>query len=128
MVFLDSTSNLDEHNLRFFLLCTHCVAGALPLGMILTSDEQETTLVKAFHLLTRCFPEGAFYRKGDLGPEIFMTDNCEELRNRIREVWPGRLLLLCQFHILQQVWRWLFDKDHGIELDDRVEIIQVCVR
>ena len=32
MVFVDSTSNLDEHNLRFFPLITHSVCGALPLG------------------------------------------------------------------------------------------------
>ena len=32
LVFIDSTSNLDENNLRFFLLVTHSVAGALPLG------------------------------------------------------------------------------------------------
>ena len=32
MVFIDSTSNLDEQNLPFFLLITHSVCGALPLG------------------------------------------------------------------------------------------------
>ena len=32
LVFVDSTSNLDEHNLRFFLLCIHSIAGTLPLG------------------------------------------------------------------------------------------------
>ena len=32
LVFIGSISDLDEHNLRFFLLCTYSIAGALPLG------------------------------------------------------------------------------------------------
>ena len=32
LVFVDSTWNLDEHNIRFFLLCTHSIAWVLPLG------------------------------------------------------------------------------------------------
>ena len=35
-----------------------------------------------------------------------------------------RVLLLCVFHILQQVWRWLFDKSHGITKSDRVDIMK----
>ena len=26
-------------------------------------------------------------------------------------------MVLCIFHILQQVWRWLHDKNHGILLE-----------
>ena len=32
LVFIDSTSYLDKHNLRFFLLVASSVAGGLPLG------------------------------------------------------------------------------------------------
>ena len=38
LVFVDSTSNLDEHNVRFFLLYIHSIAGALPLGKNMLSQ------------------------------------------------------------------------------------------
>ena len=46
-----------------------------------------------------------------------MTDNCNELRQAI--------LFLCVFHTLQQVWRWIYGKEHGISASDRVEIMTV---
>ena len=54
-----------------------------------------------------------------------MTDNCDELRSAIREIWPSARLLLCIFHILQQVRRWLYDKHHGVNKYDRVEIMKL---
>ena len=52
-----------------------------------------------------------------------MTDNCDELRNALKETWPKATLLLCVFHVLQQVWRWLYEKAHGISKADRVKIM-----
>lgn len=54
-----------------------------------------------------------------------MTDNCGELRNSLHRIWPDSTLLLCIFHILQQVWRWLYDKNHGVSQNDRVEIMKL---
>ena len=36
MIFIDSTSNLDEHNLKSFVLITHSSCAALPLGKCFT--------------------------------------------------------------------------------------------
>ncbi|XP_066936171.1 uncharacterized protein [Clytia hemisphaerica] len=127
LVFIDSTSNLDEHNLRFFLLLTHSVCGALPLGIVITSYEQELTLSKAFKLLKSILPEDAFFNTPE-GPSVIMTDNCKELHNSLRYNWPNARLFLCTFHILQQVWRWLYEKAHGISKLDRVKIMQLFRR
>ena len=35
LVFVDATSNTEAHNLKVFLLCTHCVAGVLPCGLLI---------------------------------------------------------------------------------------------
>ena len=43
-MFIDATLNLDEHNLKFFLLCAHSVAEALPLGNISEIFIFETTM------------------------------------------------------------------------------------
>ena len=115
---------MDEHNLRFFLICTQSVAGALPLGIILTSDEQESTLKKGFEMFKSLLPIDAFFGKGPCsGSEVIMTDNSDELRNSLRETWPKAKLLLCLFHVIQQVWRWLYEKSHGITPTDRVKIM-----
>ena len=37
LVFLDSTSNIEEYKLRAFLMVTHSLIDALPLGLVITS-------------------------------------------------------------------------------------------
>lgn len=50
-------------------------------------------------------PEDAFFGRGPQGPMAVITDNCDELRDALRAVWPNSKLFLCVFHILQQVNR-----------------------
>ena len=45
MIFCDSTSTLDRFNTSLFIISTSHPAGGLPLAVIITSDEQEETLV-----------------------------------------------------------------------------------
>ena len=45
MIFIDSTLNLDEHNLIFFILIAHSVCGALPLGKYFTESEISKTVI-----------------------------------------------------------------------------------
>ena len=97
---------MEEYNLCVcvFVIVMHSVCGALPLAIFITSDEKEQTLKDAQELIKSCFGDSAFY--GGNGPKLFMTDNCSELH----EVWPNSVLLLCIFHVLQQVWQWLHEK------------------
>ena len=78
-------------------------------------------------LLKETLPEEAFYFSPS-GPDVFMTDNCDELRNSLHAIWPNSTLLLCIFHILQQVWRWLFERNHGVSANDRVDIMKLFRR
>ena len=87
MIFVDSSSNMEEYNLRVFLFVTHSVVGALPLGVVICSNEQTDTLISGFLLLKKCFNEQSFNGRGGLvGPEIAMTDNCTELHNALKVV------------------------------------------
>ena len=56
MCFVDASSNMDEHNLKVFVMCTLSVAGALPLALLITSDEKTETLVSAFGMLNKILP------------------------------------------------------------------------
>ena len=121
LVFVDSSGGMEEYNLRVFLIVTHSPVGALPLGIIVTSDETTDTLTRAFELFSSTLQQdNSFFGKGAMaGPTVIMTDNCVELRDALHAVWPRSHLLLCVFHIMQQVWRWLFDKKHGINNNHR---------
>lgn len=43
--------------------------------------------------------------------------------NAIETVWPQSINLLCIFHVLQYVWKWLCDKEHNILKDDRKNLM-----
>ena len=107
-------------------MCTHSVIGALPLGLIVASDEKTETLVKAFGMYKDSLPEESFFKNGkEKGPTVFMTDNCSELKDALKIVWPSSRLVLCVFHILQQVWRWLHDKKHSVKKCDRQNLLNI---
>ena len=51
---------MDEHNLKFFVMCTLSVAGALLLSRLITSDEKTETLISSFSMLKNILPENPF--------------------------------------------------------------------
>jgi hypothetical protein len=52
-------SNTEAHNLKAFLLCTYSVAGALPCGLLITTDGKESSLKQGFTMLKNCLPDYA---------------------------------------------------------------------
>ena len=108
MLFCNSTT-LDRFNTSLFVLSTSHACGGLPLGAIITSDEQEETITQGLELLQqKVLPEEAFYKRGGKeGPAIVMTDDSSAERNALHQVWPHAWLLLCIFHFLQCKWTWL---------------------
>ena len=61
LILVDSTSNNEEHNLKVFLLCAQSVAGALPCGLVIASDEKEATLESGFERLRNILSTSAFF-------------------------------------------------------------------
>ncbi|XP_011669803.2 uncharacterized protein LOC105440902 [Strongylocentrotus purpuratus] len=124
MVFIDSTGNIDRHGSRLFILLTHNSAGGLPLGIMITSCEQQSVIEKGLNLLTEVMPPDCFNGRGAAGPNIFITDDCTAERTALRNVYPSSTLLLCIFHVLQAAWRWLWDSKHGIPKGSRQPLFQ----
>ena len=82
------------------------------------------SLKQGFEMLRSCLPDFAFHGRGpQLGPQVIITDNCKEERNTLKSVWPSTILLLCIFHVLQQLWRWLHENSHNINQADRPHIL-----
>ena len=60
-----------------------------------------------------------------MGPQLFMTDDADSLRNALAGTWSLAELLLCIFHILQAQWNWLWEAKHGVEKDDRPVLLNL---
>ena len=117
IAFIDSSGCMDLCKVlcQVFMIMTASVAGALPLGIMVTSSEAEAVLQPALELFRSILLEGAFYGREMKGPSILMTDDCTAERNVLRATFPEALLLLCIFHVLQAVWRWILDSNHKIQ-------------
>ena len=120
IIFIDATANLDRNDTKLFHLMCPSVVGGLPVAEILTTREDTATVVYALELLKSVLPPGAFYgRGGATGPQLFMTDDSDCLRNSLSSAWPSAELLLCIFHVLQAQWNWLWDGKHAVEKKDK---------
>ena len=124
LFFCDSTSSLDRFNTSVFILSTCTPASGIPLGVIITSDEQESTIKKGLEVLQGILPAHAFSGKGVVnGPSLIMTDDSSSERGALQSIWKNAYLLLCTFHFLQRRWTWLYDTKNMIKKPDRVKLI-----
>jgi hypothetical protein len=127
MAFMDASGSLDRHNNPVYFMCTHHPSGALPLAVWITSSQSEATLKSCLHNVVSVLPQHAFGGKGAAsGPSIFLTDDDSAQRNALRAYWHSSVLLLCIFHFLQAVWRWLLDSTNSIDKDDRQRLMSLC--
>ena len=122
MCFIDSTGNLDRHGCRVFVLLTHNVAGGVPLGIIVTTSESKEIICEGLELLKSILPDDAFRGCGLQGLHMFLTDDSTSERQAIHRPFPQTILMLCIFHLLQALWRWLWDGIHNIKKENRPEL------
>ena len=59
-------------------------AGGLPVGWCILSSETEAVQTAGFQLLKEVMPPGAFYGRGDKGPQLIMTDDAEAEKKSLR--------------------------------------------
>lgn len=123
IVFMDATATMDHEGSKVFLLMTHSQCGGLPLGIIITSSENAQNISLGFKMLKKMLGDSIFNGK-PAGPQVFMTDDCEAEQIAIRSVWQNSKCLLCIFHVLQAVHRWLVAAKNGIPKDSAMEFFQ----
>ena len=120
LVFIDATGNVDRANCKIFLIMTHCVAGGIPLGCLITTSETKNTIKVALQLYLSLLSGKAFHGEGY--PAVFMTDDSDAERGALREVFPSAVILLCSFHVLQAAWRWLWNGVNKVPKEHRSEL------
>ena len=105
-------------------MCTHHPAGALPLGVWITFGQSQNVMRQCLEKVQNVLPPHAFGGRGPkTGPHIFMTDDDSGQREALLDTWKEVILLLCTFHFLQAVWRWLFNSSNNINKDDRQHLM-----
>ena len=123
LVFVDASGGVDRFNCRIFILLTHSCAGGLPLGCFITRSESEDVITAGLLLLKSILPPYAFFHRGDDGPQVFLTDDCTAERQALRACYPASSLILCIFHLLQAMWRYLWDSHNNIAKGDRSHLL-----
>ncbi|CAH0552534.1 unnamed protein product [Brassicogethes aeneus] len=126
IMFVDSSGNMDRHNTRVFLFLCPSVAGALPLGILMTYSESEQVITAGIELLKGLLDKQSFY--GQNYPQVIITDDCDAERNSLKFCFKHSSVILCKFHVLQSVMRYLWNSNNGVKKNDRVEIYQIFRR
>ena len=126
LIFIDATSCLDRSDTKFFRLICPSPLGGLPIGYMLLSSEKEELLCEALELFKTVLPANAFFKRGaNTGPRIFLSDDCQSEINSIEKCFPQSSHLLCQWHLKQAIWRWLWAAKHGIHKEHRQELFRL---
>ena len=103
MAFLDVSGSLDRFNNPVYFMCTHHPAGALPLGVLITSGQSQHVTKQCLEKLQSVLPQHAFGTRGPkMGPQIFMTDDDQGQRGALSDIWKECQLLLFTFHNLDK--------------------------
>jgi hypothetical protein len=46
----------------------------------------------------------------------------------LAKVWPTALVVYCTFHVLQAIWRWLFNPNHHIRKENRLPLFNAYTK
>lgn len=105
------------------MILTHSAAGGLPLGCLITTSESQEAIVLALKMYLQIIPVDAFFGRGQRGPLVFLTDDSDSERQSLQEVFPESTCLICVFHLLQAVWRHLWDGKNNISRVHRPHLL-----
>jgi len=122
IAFADSTASCDADNHVITFILVLSPHGAVPAGVIITAGQSQQDYVAGFSALNQLLNSRGFHGKGH--PNVIITDDSAAERTALSTVWPASLLLLCHFHVMQALWRWLWDTKHNIAKEDRKPLMQ----
>ena len=123
-VFVDSSGCIDSKNeCCVFMLMTsssEIVGCGLPLGVVITTSTSEQAICQGFELLKTVLPKDAFYgRDAEAGPVAFLTNDLAALRSSLGKIYLHSTVLLSHFHVLWDMWRWLWTAKNGVKTRHR---------
>ncbi|XP_070563193.1 uncharacterized protein [Ptychodera flava] len=107
LIFVDATySGVTAYGFALYTMVVRDGHGhGFPAAFIILSEDSEVCLTKAFHIIRE---------KNSICPRAFMIDKDLKEANAINEAFPDSSILLCWFHVLQAVHRWLLKQTSGL--------------
>lgn len=123
IIFVDSSGSCDQTNTVVTFFFGSSKIGGIPMGVVLHTGQSQNNYTSAFELLKKLIRPNGFYERGE--PNVIMTDDSIAERKALKACFPKSTLLLCTFHILQAVWRWLWNNSHQIHNNDRKHLINL---
>lgn len=126
IVFVDSSGFMERCKCYVYVFMAYSCAEGLPLGVMITTSDTEEILTSALKLFVEILPEKAFGQNGKSGPEMFLTANNDSEQESIKTVFPQSNLLLCSFHMLHCLWRWLWDQENNVDEADRCTLFSLA--
>ena len=120
IICIDSSGGMDRTQGHLFNLVIPGPAGSLSLGMFVTFSETQVCIEKGLNLLKSIWVENNAVGN-DFGPKYFMSDDCNAQISAIKSVFNNCRVFLCQFHILNAMWKWL---QQNVLANKRQEIMQ----
>ena len=106
IVCIDSSGGMDRTSGHLFNLVIPGPTGALSIGMFVTFSEKQAVIEQGLKLLRNIWIENNIIDK-NFSPEVFMSDDCTAQINAIKNIFENSTVLLCQFHVLNAMWKWL---------------------
>lgn len=115
VLFVDATGNCDVQNHKLFFFVTQSSVGGIPVGCVITTSEKTEVFDVAVKNLIEIMPT-------KISPSVIITDDDLKERKVLQLYWPNATLLLCTFHVLKSVWKWICTASNNIKLEDRQDL------
>ncbi|XP_048853138.1 uncharacterized protein LOC125721155 [Brienomyrus brachyistius] len=122
MMFMDATyKGMTSYGYAFYaLLLRSWIGRGYPFAYFIISQESTSTL-------SLCLQKLSISNPGFLPRSVMIDRDLKEL-NAVREIFPSAKVLVCWFHVLQAVHRWLVKRDGGnLPVAKRNMVIQAMV-
>ena len=101
---IDSSGGMDRSSSHLFNLVIPGPVGSLSIGMFLSSSETSVDIERGIRLLKEIWAKNEikYYQ-----PACIMSDDSKAQINALKKTFENSTILLCQFHVLQALWKWL---------------------
>ncbi|XP_060772707.1 uncharacterized protein LOC132883292 isoform X2 [Neoarius graeffei] len=128
VLLINSFWSCDDKNLKIFVLLCHSVERGLPLGVIITSEETQSTISAGLWLLKTLIPSRNFFGCHGGPWTIALSEDCTPLHHVLQEAFPEASFLLCAFHLMQEMRQWLRDNSSNITKPERSQLLDLFRR
>lgn len=123
VIFLDGTGNANRFNCSVFVLMIDSHVGALPFGFFITSYKSASLLEPTFNALSEIMPNNAF--NTPTFPKIVITGIDQAEHTAITKCFSSVKAYIGTFHLLRDVWRFIWDPENHIAQTDRPQLYKL---